>query len=322
MVEKGQLLFELDPRTFQAEIGRAADQVKIFEAQLVAAQKEEARFKELVGKGGASQSQVDQAEAETKSLEAQIAGEKEEVKRKALDLEYSRVTSPIAGRIGRAMLSVGNLVNASGAEDVLTTVVSVDPIYVYFSVDERSLQRYMTRRPTSQTQPANVREQKIPITFALETETGHPHAGVLDFANNRVDPSTGTIEIRGTVRNEKALFVPGSRVSIRVPVSDEHEVLLVPDTAILTDQNKKYLLALDEKKVVQRRNIELGKLLDDRMRVVRLAEGQPAVKPEDWIITQGLQMARINYPVDPVMPTTQPAPAAAPASAAPAAAAQ
>jgi membrane fusion protein, multidrug efflux system len=308
MVKKDQLLFELDPRTFQAEIGRALDQVKISEAQLVAAAKEETRLKELLKKGGASQAQVESAEAQRVSLDAQIDAGKQEVKRRELDLEYSRVTSPMAGRIGRSMLSVGSLVNASPVEDVLATIVSVDPINVYFDIDERSLQRYMTtRRPAAQTQPTSVREQKIPFKFAMETETGFPNEGVLDFADNRVDASTGTIVVRGSVKNDKGLFIPGSRVSIRVPVSDEHEVIVVPDTAILTDQSKKYVLTLDDKKVVQRRDIEPGKLLDDRMRVVLpKAGGEPAVKPEDWIITLGLQMARINYPVEPVMPAATP----------------
>jgi RND family efflux transporter MFP subunit len=318
MVSKDQLLFELDPRPFQAEVNRAADQVKIYEAQFVAASREEKRLKELVAKGGASQSQVDSAEAQTKSLEAQIEAQKQEVERRKLDLGYSRITAPFAGRISRANFSVGSLINAGAGEDVLTTLVSVDPIYAYFSIDERSLQRYLsTRRGAAgaagaSTQPGTLRESKLPFSFKLETEDDYAHGGVLDFADNRVDPETGSIEIRGSVKNENGQFVPGSRVSIRVPVSEERGVMLVPDTAILTDQSRKYVLALDEKKVVQRRDIELGKLLDDRMRVVRTS----ALKPEDWVITQGLQMARINYPVDPVMPTTQPAAAAAAAAAA------
>jgi RND family efflux transporter MFP subunit len=319
MVKKGQLLFELDPRPFQAEIGRAVDQVKIYRAQLVAAAKEEARFRELVQKGGASQSQVDMAEAETQSLEAQIEGGQQEVRRRELDLEYARITSPLTGRIGRALLSAGSLVNAAGTEDVLATVVTVDPIYVYFNIDERSLQRYTDSRRSSEAQALpSLRDLKIPFTFKLDTDNDYVRQGVLDFADNRVDSSTGTIELRGSVKNDKGLFISGSRVSIRVPVTEEHQVILIPDTSILTDQNRKYLLTLDDKKVVQRRDVELGKLLDDGMRVIRTSgEGPAAIKPEDWVITQGLQMARINYPVEPVMPpatTTQPA---APAAAAP-----
>jgi membrane fusion protein, multidrug efflux system len=307
-VKKGQLLFELDPRPFQADIERAKDQVKIYEAQYVAASKEDVRLKELVKKGGASQSQVDAAEAESKSLEAQIEASKQEVTRKELDLEYARITAPIDGRIGRAMLTVGNLVNAGGSDPILTTIVSVDPMNVYFDVDERSLQRYAKSRGAA-TRPVTLREIKLPFQFRLETEDAFPHEGVLDFANNQVDAQTGTIQLRGVVPNPRAQFVPGSRVQIRVPVSDQRAALLLPDTAVLTDQDKRYVLAIDDKNVVQRRDVELGKLLDDGSRIIRPG-AKASVTADDWIITQGIQMARINYPVEPIRPTTQPTAAA------------
>ena len=324
LVKKGQLLFELDPRPFQAEIERAKDQVKIYQAQQVAAAKEDARLKELVKKGGASQSQVDAAEAETLSLAAQIEASKQEVTRKELDLEYSKITSPIAGRIGRTMMTAGNLVNAGGSDPVLATIVSVDPIYLYFDVDERSLQRYAKSRGESTTRPASMRELKMSFTFGLETDAGFPHAGMLDFADNKVDSQTGTIVVRGVVPNPGARFVPGSRVRIRVPISEQHPVLLVPDTAVLTDQDKRYVLALDEKNVVQRRDLELGKLLDDGNRVVRPGvAGKGGITADDRIITQGIQTARVNYPVEPVVPTQQATPSttSAPPTSAPAAAA-
>lgn len=332
LVKKDQMLFELDPRPFQAEIDRSKDQVRIYEAQQVAAQKEESRLKELVKKGGASQSQVDSAEAESKSLEAQIDATKQEVKRKELDLEYSKIAAPIAGRISRAMLTVGNLVNAGGTDPVLTTIVSVDPIHVYFDVDERTLQRYVKARSDSgATRPAAVREIKLPFNFGLETENGFPHAGVIDFANNQVDSQTGTIQIRGIVPNPDSKFVPGSRVKIRLPMSEAKPVLLVPDTAILTDQDKRYVLAIDDKNVVQRRDVELGKLLDDGMRVILERKGESAavtatgarngITADDSIITQGIQMARLNYPVEPIRPAASP-PAAPAASSQPTASAR
>jgi RND family efflux transporter MFP subunit len=310
MVKKGQLLFELDPRPIQADVDRSKDQVRIYEAQYDAAAKEEVRQKELVKKGGASQSQVDSAEAEAKALEAQIEATKQEVTRKALDLEYSRITAPIAGRISRAMLTVGNLINAGGTDPVLTTIVSVDPIYVYFDVDERSLQRYAMDRGSAATRPSSLRELKLPFTFALESESGYPHSGLLDFADNQVDSKTGTVQIRGVVPNPAGTFVPGSRVAIRVPIGAEKPALLIPDTAILTDQDKRYVLVLDDKNVVQRRDVELGKLLDDGSRVIRSGAAGAGITENDWIITQGIQMARVNYPVDPIRPTTQPTAAA------------
>ena len=302
LVKKGQLLFELDPRPIQADVEAAKDQVKIYDAQFVAASKEEARLKELVKKGGASQSQVDAAEAQSKSLEAQIQAGKQEVTRKSLDLEYSKITAPIAGRIGRAMLTVGNLINAGGSDPVLATIVTVDPIYVYADVDERTLQRRMREKQGTPTRPASasVREIKIPFTFGLETDEGYPHSGVIDFANNKVDSQTGTIQVRGTVSNPDGVFVPGSRVQIRVPTGDQKPALLVPDTAILSDQDKKYVLAIDDKNVVHRRDVQLGKLLDDGSRIIRT--GEKGLTSDDWIITQGIQMARINYPVEPIRP--------------------
>jgi len=306
LVKKGQLLFELDPRPIQADIDRSKDQVKIYQAQQVAAQKEEARLKDLVTKGGASQSQVESAEAESQSLEAQIEAGRQEVVRKSLDLEYSRITAPIDGRIGRAMLSAGNLVNAGGSDPVLATIVSVDPINVYFDVDERSLQRYIKARGELAERPASVRESKMPFTFGLETDRDYPYSGEIDFANNQVDPDTGTIQIRGVVPNPRGNLVPGSRVQIRLPIGKPHPVLLVPDTAILTDQDKRYVLTIDDKNVVQRRDVDPGKLLDDGNRVVR-ATPTGGLTAGEWIITQGIQMARLNYPVEPIRPSS-PAP--------------
>ena len=146
IVKKGDLLFELDPRPFEAAVQRQRDLKDISQSQLVAAQKEEARLKELLDPRGASQSQVEKAEADTLTLQAQIKAADQEIVRAGLDLEYSRITAPLAGRISRAMLSVGNLVNAGGSDPVLTTIVSIDPVYIYFSVDERALQRYQQER--------------------------------------------------------------------------------------------------------------------------------------------------------------------------------
>jgi RND family efflux transporter MFP subunit len=206
------------------------------------------------------------------------------------------------------MLTVGNLVNAGGSDPLLATIVAVDPIYAYFYVDERSLQRYQKTNYAGGA--VTLRDAKMPFTFGLETDEGFPYEGVLDFADNKVDPTTGTILVRGSAKNDKGLFIPGSRVKIRIPLSKARPVLLVPDTAILSDQDKKYVLVLDDKNVVQRRDVSVGKLLDDGMRIILpAAEGAQALGPGDWMVTQGLQSARINYPVDPIKPTgtTQPA---------------
>jgi multidrug efflux system membrane fusion protein len=308
LVKEGDPLFELDPRPFEADVGRERDQRAIYEAQLVVAQKEEARFKELLGRGGASQTQVDEAEAKTKSLEAELKANEQEIARKSLDLEYARITAPISGRVSRAMLTVGNLVNAGGSDPLLTTIVSVDPIYVYFPIDERALQRYQVQRirEGQTTRPSSLKQSQIPIKFGLETDTGFPHEGVMDFVDNQIDQTTGTITARAVAHDPNGRLLPGSRVRIRVPTSGQHTVTLLPDTALLSDQDKRYVLVLDDKNVVQRRDVMPGKLLDDGNRVILAGASGTALSTNDRVVVEGLQTARINYPVEPITPTTQP----------------
>ncbi len=304
IVKKGDLLFELDPRPFQSEIDRAREQVNIYDAQRDRAAKEEIRYQELFKKGATTQNQLDEMIAATKTFEAQLLSAKEEVKRRQLDLEYSRIDAPIDGRVSRAYLTEGNLVNAGGSDPVLTTIVASDPIQIYLYVDERSLQRYQQRRRKTEAdgqRPNVLKEARIPIEFGRELDEGYPHKGILDFAENRIDSGTGTIQLRGEAANDKGLFVSGERVRVRIPTSEPYQGLLVPESAILTDQDKKYLLCLNEQNVVIRKNIVPGRLLDDGMRVVLAGEkGQPALGPNDWVVVLGLQRARVNDPVEPV----------------------
>ena len=309
LVKAGDALFEIDPRPFQADAERAKQQLRIYKAQLVRAATEEKRLKDLYAKGGAADKEVDIAVAATESLRAQIDAQAQEIQLKELDVEYARVTAPIAGRASRAMLTAGNLVNAGGSEQVLTSITTIDPVYLYFYVDERSLQRYQKVRAATQPRAQGIKELKIPLSFGLETDEGYPRKGFLDFADNRVDPTTGTILVRGEVPNPDGRLVSGSSVRVRIPVTgDAQAVATVPDIAVLSDQDRKYLLLVDAKNIVQRRDIRLGKLLDDGMRVVLPAGGAaPPLRPDDWLIVEGLQAARINYAADPVRPTTQPA---------------
>ncbi|MGB7948268.1 MAG: efflux RND transporter periplasmic adaptor subunit, partial [Candidatus Binatia bacterium] len=142
IVKKGDLLFQLDPRPFEADLGQARDELRVVQAQKLAADKDYERMKALVPEGGVSQTEADKSEANALSLAAKEAAIKQEIARKALDVEYARITAPISGKIGRAQLTVGNFVNAGGTDPVLATIVSIDPIYLYFNIDERSLQRY------------------------------------------------------------------------------------------------------------------------------------------------------------------------------------
>jgi RND family efflux transporter MFP subunit len=307
-VTKGQVLFELDSRPFDADIKASEAKQKIYEAQKVAAEKEEARLTELLAKGGASKKQVEKAEADTKSLVAQIAASEEDVKRAKLDLEYSQVKSEVDGRIGAAKLDVGNLVNAGGSDPLLATVVSVDPIRIYFNVDERSLMRYANNAGINVKNLteflARMKDDKATFTFARDGEKEFKHTGTLAFADNRIDPTTGTMQIYGTLSNKDGNFVPGARVRVRLTIGKPYEALLVPETAILSDQDKRYVLIADDKNVVRRRNVTLGALTDDGMRAIqpedKLPEGE---KPENWwVLVDNLQRARLNYPIDPQKP--------------------
>jgi len=308
MVKKDQLLFELDPRPFQAQIDQALAHAKAIEAQKIAFEKDVARYQILIKSKAVSQQDLDKAIADVGYASAQIDSAMEEAKTKKLDLEYSRITAPIAGQIGRAMLTEGNLVNAGGTDPILTTIVAVDPISLYFSVDEPALQKFIKSERAGKENAAApnttpLRERKIQIRFGLETDEGYPHTAMLDFANNQIDSETGTVQVRAEVDNYKGEFTPGFRVRVKVPFGAPRDTVLVPDTAVNTDQDKKFLLVVDNKGTVKRCDVKLGRLLDDGLRVVD--SSKPQLAKDTQIIVEGMQRARMNYPVEPIM---EPAP--------------
>ena len=305
MVKKGDLLFEIDPRPFQAAIDAAKANVKVAEAGVELAQKEYARYAMLARVGAATKEDVETWTAKGEVAAADKLKAEAAVGRADLDLEFSRITADIGGRIGKAQLTEGNLVNAGGSEPLLTTIVSTDPMRIYFNVDERSLQRYarsVNAAGKNVTELlAALKSAEIAFAFALEGESGFEHSGKLAFSDNRVDPQTGTIQLYGTVPNKDGFFVAGARVRVRLPTGKPSPALLVPETAILSDQDKQYVLIADKDNVVRRRDVTLGVLTDDGMRAVqpadKLAEGE---KPEDWwVIVDNLQRVRLNYPIDP-----------------------
>jgi membrane fusion protein, multidrug efflux system len=295
IVKKGDPLFDLDPDPFQDEIVQSEQKVNVFAALKVAAEKELARLTELEKKGGASKAQVEKAEADVQSLDAQIKSSQAEVSLKTRDLnEYSKIKAPIDGRISRSLVAQGELVK--GGETLLTTVNSIDPIKVEFSADEQAVQRYRKNaiKKTDGGQLPQVREMKIPFKFALDTDEDFVHSGLIDFADNQADSKTGTVLVRGETANKDRLLLPGDHVRVRVPVSDPYQAVLVPDTAVNSDQDKKYLLVLDDKNVVQRRDVRLGRLTDKGLRIV-----ETNLKSSDRVIIEGTQRARIGYAVEP-----------------------
>jgi RND family efflux transporter MFP subunit len=313
-VKQGDVLFEIDPRPFQAELDAAKGQVAQWEAKLTRAEADVARNERLLPKGAASQKDLDTAIADRGEARAAIQSARAQVERAALDLEFTKVTAPINGRVSRAHVTKGNLVNAGGGEaTLLTTIVAINPIYVYFDVDERALLQYQQaarEQAGGNDRPANVREAKIPVQLGLANEEGFPYAGVIDFADNKVDPTTGTIRVRGVFANANRVFTPGLFARVRVPVGDKYQAVLVPDRAIGTDQGQKYLLAVNDKNVVEYRAVKLGRL-HDGLRVI-----QEGVKPSEVVIVNGIQRARPGLTVTPERTeiATLGAAAAAPAS--------
>jgi RND family efflux transporter MFP subunit len=297
MVQEKDPLFEIDPRPYKNALDAAEAQKAAAEATLELARKEYARTARLVRSDAASREELDvwtakQSVAKGERLKALAAVEQAE-----LDLNFTKVVAPIRGKISRTQVTVGNLVNASGGETLLTTITSVDPMYVYFDVDERALLRYRKdfskgKADEGSTLPP-IKELKVPVHVALEGEEGFPHKGVIDFADNRVNPSTGTIQVRGVLPNVKGILDAGMRARVRVPVSDPHKSLMVTERAIGTDQGLKFVYTVNDQNVVERRDVKLGRL-HDGLQVIR--EG---VNLEDWVIVNGIQRVRDGVKVEP-----------------------
>jgi RND family efflux transporter MFP subunit len=295
IVQKGEPLFDLDPDPFKDEILLAQHKVDVYKAQRAAAEKEYERVAYLEKKGGSSRFDVEKAEADFKSLEAQVNAAEVEVKLRTRDLEeYAKIKAPMMGRLSRSLVSRGELVKPG--ETLLTTINSIDPIKVQFYMDERSVQRYRRSalNKTKDGQLPPVIEVKIPFWFAVDTDEGFNREGIIDFADNQTDPKTGKILIRGETGNKDGFLNPGDHVRVRVPLGDPYQALLVPDTAVNTDQDKKFLLVLDDKDLVQRLEVRLGKLADQGLRVI-----ETNLQPTDRVIIEGIQRARIGKPVTP-----------------------
>jgi multidrug efflux system membrane fusion protein len=294
IVKKDALLFEIDPRPYKAELEGAEAQKAAAEAAFKLAQATAERDLKLASTGAVSRQELDVSLGKQGVSQAEVRKADAAIARTKLDLDFAKITAPITGKIGRAQVDVGNLVNAGGGETLLTTITSVDPIYVYFNVDERALLRYRREfRKSKGKQMESLKELKIPVEVALEGEEGYPHKGVLDFAENRVDPKTGTIQARGVLPNAKGIIDAGMRARVRVPVSEPYKALLITDRAVGTDQNLKYVYVVDAEHVAKRRDIQLGRIKDG-LRVI-----EKGLEPGDQVIVNGIQSVRPELKVDP-----------------------
>jgi multidrug efflux system membrane fusion protein len=305
-IRDGDLLFEIDPRPYQAQLDQAESQVKVAEAQLKLAQANYERTKTAFDKGAESKQNVDTAKASVDEAASRIDAARATARLYALNLSYTRVTSPIDGQVSRYYYTLGNLINQD--QTLLTTVVSVDPMYAYFDVDERTILRARTAINEGKIKPPPG-GTSLPVMMGLENETGFPHQGAIDFVNNVVNPSTGTIAVRGVFPNPlppngRRLLSPGMFVRIRLPLGQPQLALLVVDRALGSDQGQKYAYVVDAEHKIQYRRVKIGPLQDDGLRVI-----EDGLKPDDWVVVGALQQLRPKMDVDPE-PTPMPTPGA------------
>jgi multidrug efflux system membrane fusion protein len=308
-VKKGDLLFEIDPRPYQAQLDQAEGQLHLYDAQLKLAIANYARAKELARTPGAiSAMDVDAYRAQEQEADAALKAAKASLEVYNLNLSFTKVTSPIEGRISRYYLTLGNLVNQD--QTLLTTVVSLDPIYAYFDVDEPTVLQ-ARRAINAGKMKAKSKGQLIPVLMGLQGEEGFPHQGGIDFFNNQVNPSTGSLSVRGVFENPLPaggvrVLSPGMFVRIRLPIGAPHPALLVIDRAVSSDQGLKFVYVLDAQNKAQYRRITTGPLQDDGLRVI--VDG---VQAGEWIAIGGLQQVRPRMEIKPeqmTMPTlAQPA---------------
>ena len=259
VVKKGDLLFQIDPRPFQAMLDEAKGQVAQWEAKLARAEADVTRDERLLPKGAASQKDLDQAVADRGEARAAIQSARGAVDRAALDLEFTRVTAPINGRISRHLIDEGNLVTMNST--LLTTIVSVDPMYAYFDVDEHTVLRVRQLIREGKARSARDSAGCARLCWAWPTRTGFPHQGTINFVDNQVNPKTGTLRVRGRLPQQgRGRSLPAISPASGVPIGQPHKALLVTERAIDTDQGQKIVYVVNDKNEVVSRPVRLGAL--------------------------------------------------------------
>jgi RND family efflux transporter MFP subunit len=290
LVKKGSLLFQIDPRPFTAKLQEARAELERRQAELKQADATLKR-KEMAFKASAvSELEVIQARADRDVAQAAIQGAQAAVETAELNLSYTRITAPIDGRIGRNLADVGNLVGATD-RTLLTTIVRDDPIYAYFTVSERDLLAYQ-EHPGRVTAPTNGNGQ-VPVFLGLSSQTDYPFEGRIDFVNNRLDPSTGTIQVRGVFQNSSGRLLAGLFARIRVPIGTTEQAMLVPERSLGVDQRGEFLLVVNAQNTVEIRPVQTGPLVAD-LRVIR-----KGIVAEDRVVVDGVQKARPGITVIP-----------------------
>ncbi len=291
MVEKGDLLFVIEREPFQAKLDAAKAKFKQTEAKLKLTEANLARAEKLIVNRTISREEYQTDVAQREAAVAELLENRADIEQAIIDLNYTVIQSPISGRASRRLVDQGNLVGA-GENTLLTTIVRMDPMYVYFDVSERVVLNLLQWRRENPDGKDADKTRKVYV--GLENEDGYPHEGEIDFIDNRVDPTTGTALVRGVFPNKDGFLYPGLFVRVRIPLETQKDALLVSERAIGTDLGGKYVLVVGKDNIVQQRHVELGTLVDGK-RVIR-----KGLAPDESYIINGLQRARPGLPVEPV----------------------
>ncbi|HIG8617376.1 TPA: efflux RND transporter periplasmic adaptor subunit [Klebsiella michiganensis] len=280
-VKKGEVLFTIDDRTYRAALEQAQATLARAKTQASLARSEANRTDKLVNTNLVSREEWEQRRAAATQAQADIRAAQAAVDAAQLNLDFTKVTAPIDGRASRALITSGNLVTAGDSASVLTTLISQKTVYVYFDVDESTYLHYQSLARSGQGASSN--HLALPVEIGLVGEEGYPHQGKVDFLDNQLTPSTGTIRMRALLDNAQRQFTPGLFARVRLPGSAEFNATLIDDKAVLTDQDRKYVYVVDKDGKAQRRDITPGRLADG-LRIV-----QQGLKPGDRVIVDGLQ---------------------------------
>jgi RND family efflux transporter MFP subunit len=305
VVHKGDLLFVIDPRPYQADLDRATANFEQAEAQVKLAQIDFKRTQALRQKNVVSPEEFDQKAASLQQAEASGRSAKAARDSAVLNLDFTRITSPITGRVSNERVTIGNLVTAGSTDTVLTTVVSVDPFYVYIDADENSLLKYLKLREEGKRKSAV--DGQIPAFIELANETGFPHEGYIDFVDNRLDPNTGTQRARGVFKTWNERLAPGFFVRMRIPGGGKYRAVLIDDKVISSQQGVKYVFVVKADNTIEHRNIETGAIFDGK-RIVK-----KGLKDGEKVVSTRLQIVQPGMPVSPI-PEKEVPPAAEKAS--------
>jgi multidrug efflux system membrane fusion protein len=287
-VKAGDLLFVIDPKPYQAELDRAEAQRKQVEIRLELARNDLKRAESLRGTRALSDEEYDTRSKAVREAEGALAAAQANEAATRLNLDYTRITAPISGRIGRRLVTKGNLVQiqGNGGATVLATIVSLDPIYAYFDVEEGAFLSYRTNTMRVVPGSSSGGGGELTCELRLVTEPTFAHRGQLDFFDNAVNPGTGTIRLRGVFANKDRALVPGMFARLRVPASAPERALLVPEVAVLSDQGYKFVYVVNAQSKVEQRIIQTGRA-HSQMRVVT-----QGLAPDDRVVVNGLVMLR------------------------------